>query len=49
PEELNKEPCLTEEGPLFSKLISETKIKDIIIKKELIFYSFKKRIDFRVK
>jgi len=49
PEELNKEPCLTEEGSLFSKLIVETKIKDVIIKKELTFYSFKKRIDFRTK
>jgi len=49
PEEPNKEPCLTEEGPLFSKLITETRIKDIIIEKELIFYSFKKRIDFRAK
>jgi len=48
-EELNKEPCLTEEGPLFSKLIAETKIKDIIIKKELIFSNFKKRIDFSAK
>jgi len=48
-EEVNEESYLTEEGPLFSKLIAETKIKDIIIKKELIFYSFKKRIDFRAK
>ncbi len=45
-EELSKEPRLTEEGSLFCKLIAETKIKEIIIKKELIFYSFKKRIDF---
>jgi len=49
PEELNEKLCLTEEGPLFSKLISETEIKNIIIRKELTFYAFKKRIDFSAK
>jgi len=49
PEELNEKLYLTEEGPLFSKLISETKIKNIIIRKELTFYAFKKRIDFSAK
>jgi alpha-mannosidase len=47
-EELNAEPYLAEEGPLFAKLICETKINDIILRKVLTFYSFKKRIDFHV-
>jgi len=48
PEELNAEPYLAEEGLLFSKLICETKINDILLRKVLTFYSFKKRIDFHV-
>ena len=47
-EELNEEPYLAEEGPLFTRLICETKINDIILRKVLAFYSFKKRIDFHV-
>jgi alpha-mannosidase len=47
-EELNAEACLGEQGPLFSKLICETRTGDIILRKVLTFYSFKKRIDFHV-
>ena len=49
PEEVNKEAYLSEEGSLFCKLIAQTKIEEITVRKELIFYAFKKRIDFLTK
>ena len=47
-EEPSKEPRLAEDGPLFSRLVCETRIENVVLEKELVFYGFRKRIDFHV-
>ena len=48
-EELHQESFLLENGPLFSRIVTETRIKDIVIKKEITLYGFQRRIDFQAK
>jgi len=45
-EEIVKPVRLVETGSLFSRLVAESKINEVRIRKELIFYSFSQRIDF---